>query len=216
MRISIEHGYALSPIASAIGNLFSTVATLCETHHEFDKPGLSDAEIVFTLGGREHCDRWDVRSDALGFQAVASSTRYDSDEDCLEGVNGWIDVNEKNEAIINIAAAEDLCSDYGLHPRDREDDLSFMISMIVTPIHELKHVAEFLERSGGRCPVQVFDEDGGEASLRELTQDGGEDRVESISLVIAEQMYASSQKVRSEVADVLNQLKRGPVRTISI
>lgn len=210
MRISVSQCFAPSPIASALADLFSSVSHLCAALPEFNGSFTSDADVVVTLGDRDQCDKWHVKADALGFHAVASGTQYDTEEDELEGVNGWIDVNEKNEAVINISAAVDLCREHAAVRVDEDDDVSFMISMIVTPIHEMLHVAEFLERSRGRSPIEVFDDDRGEAGLHAILEgDDAEDRVEAISLGIAEHLYSSSARIRSAVADVMTIVSRG-------
>jgi hypothetical protein len=210
MRIVVRQCFAPSPIASALANLFSSVSKICAALPEFNSTFTADADVVVTLGDRDQFDRWHVRADALGFHAVASGTQYDTEEDELEGVNGWIDVNEKNEAVINIGAAVELCREHASEGSDEDDDAAFMVSMIVTPIHEIMHVAEFLEKSRGRSPIEVFDEDLGEAGLRAILEDDdAEDRVEAISLGIAEHLYSSSAAIRSAVADVMTTVSRG-------
>jgi hypothetical protein len=214
MRISVSHSFASSPLGSALGNLFSKVSHLCAALPEFNGTYTADADVIVTLGGGDQCDKWHVRADALGFHAVASGTQFDTEEDELEGVNGWIDVNEKNEAVVNMSAAVELCRARATGSSDEEADISFMVSMMVTPIHEMLHVAEFLEKSRGRSPVEVFDEDNGEAGLRAILEDDNtEDRVEAISLEIAELLYSSSEAIRSGVADVLRAI--APARTAS-
>ncbi len=209
MRISVSQCFTSSPLAVALARLFSTVSQLCAALPEFNGTFTADADVVVTLGDRDQFDKWHVRADALGFHAVASGTQYDTEEDELEGVNGWLDVNERNEAVINIGAAVELCREHAADWPDEEDDVSFMISMIVTPIHELLHVAEFLEGSRGRSPIEVFDEDRGEAGLRAILEDDAEDRVEAMSLGIAEHLYSSSTAIRSAVADVMTIASRG-------
>lgn len=200
MRISVDSKYEASPLATALGSLFSEVSLICADLPEFIGNHVRDAEVVVTLGGTDQCDHWHVRPDALGFHAVATGTQYDSLEDEFRGINGWIDVNERNEAVVNMTAAVELCIDQ----IEEEADVSFMISMMVTPIHELMHVAEFLERSRGRCPVEVYDEDQGQDGLRAiLGDDGTEDRVESISLRIAEELHSSYPGLNAKMEEVL-------------
>lgn len=197
MLITVDRKFPPRPLEATFGDLFEEVVRACQKLPDFNLLHTAEAPVSVTLGGAAECDQWDVRKDALGFHAVASGLRYDTDEDCIDGVNGWYDVNEKNEAVVNIDAAVELYCQ-----QDEEDDDSFWISMIVTPVHEIMHVAEFLDRSRGRTPVEVFDEDGGEYGLRtilDLDDCGTEDRVESLSLRIAERLYAGMPGVRAKV-----------------
>lgn len=217
MRISVEAAHETAPLAASLGRLFADVSVACAKLPEFSGSFSRDAAVLVTLGGAVQCDRWHVRQDVLGFHAVASGTQYDTIDDEIRGVNGWIDVNEKNEAVVNVDAAVELCLEHAQHRHDEEDDVSFMISMIVTPIHEILHVAEFLQRSRGRTPLEVFDEDDGEIGLRAILEDDNtEDRVETVSLRIAEDLHASNASVRSGIEDVLRIVNRQAVAELSI
>lgn len=217
MRISVEAAYETTPLAAALGRLFADVSMACAGLPEFNGNFSQDAAVLVTLGGADQSDRWHVRQDALGFHAVASGTQYDTLDDEIQGVNGWIDVNEKNEAVVNVSAAVELCLEHAQHRHDEEDDVSFMISMIVTPIHEILHVAEFLQRSQGRTPLEVFDEEQGEIGLRAILEDDNtEDRVENVSLRIAEDLNASNAIIRSGIEDVLRIVNLQVVTELSI
>jgi len=204
MRISVDIAHGTTPLEAALGRLFSDVSLACSTFSEFNGHFTREADVVVTLGGVDQCERWHVRPDALGFHAVASGTQYDTLDDEIRGLNGWIDVNEKNEAVVNVSAAVELCLHHAGQRQDDEDDISFMISMIVTPIHEMLHVAEFLERSMGRTPLEVYDENDAEMGLRAILEDDNtEDRVETTSLHIAESLYASNASIRNAMGEVL-------------
>lgn len=204
MRIHVTRNFAPSPLASALGDLFADVAHRCAQLPEFSGRFSAAADVEVMLGDVEQCEKWHVRPDALGFHAVSTGVQYDSLEDEIRGENGWRDVNEKNEAVINISAAVELCLQHADARCDEEDDISFMISMVVTPIHEMLHVAEFLERSRGRTPLEVFDQNQGEAGLRTLLEDDGtEDRVEGISLRIAEDLHRTCRDVGAKMEEVV-------------
>jgi hypothetical protein len=209
MRIKISRNHSDVPIAATLSKLFEMVSRECASMAQIHSRVSPETEVIVTIGGSSDCEKWDVRPDALGFHAVASATRYDTDEDCIQGINGWLDVNENNEVVINVDAAVELCVEHAQHSRNELDDISFMISMMTTPIHELMHMIEFLERSGGRTPVEVFDEDKGELGLRAILNDEhAEDRVESIALSIAEDMHAHDAEIRNAATSVLETLSR--------
>lgn len=211
MKPLIESTYSRSEIADALASLFSSVVHLAVERPEITRPSGNGLDVIVTLGGYGDCKKWDVGLSALGFQAVSSMMHFDLDDDGEEVGDGWFDVNEQNEIVVNVEMAEMVCVEHSMGISAEVDDIDFMTSLIVTPIHELIHIADWFDKSGGRTPLQIFDEERGEVTLAKMVEDTDEtteDRIETQSLMIAEELVVSYPSLRDEISHVLTLLPR--------
>ena len=103
------------------------------------------------LGGNQQALDWDVEGEVLGFHAVMSNARFEDDD-------VWYEVNERVEVHVNVANLAKLAQDA---------DLEDMVSLLATVPHELLHACDWLRATGGRTPIQVYDEGhGGTIAIR--------------------------------------------------
>lgn len=114
----------------------------------------SSAYVI--LGGEHECADWGMSKLPLGFHAVLSDRREDEETD-----EEYFDVNERNEAVINLEALAHTIAEDGA-------DLASLEAGLVTMPHEMAHIAAWLIASQGRTPLQVFDDEGGEWEVKKM------------------------------------------------
>lgn len=122
----------------------------------------ADVAVRLVLGGNEEAEQWDVAAGHVGFFAVISARRADGEGDWSEADEHWFDVNEHLEAHVNLdaglAVLEEDCSDMA-------DLAASLEAWLVTVPHELLHIADWVRETGGRTPLQVFDQGDGELAI---------------------------------------------------
>jgi len=112
-------------------------------------PEGSVAHIV--LGGEQENLDWNVDEDALGFQALCTHVTDEAGD--------FLDVAHDHRCYVNVGSHANALA------KDPDADVA---SALMTLPHEMGHVAFFAQMSGGRTPLEVFDQDGGELGLTRL------------------------------------------------
>lgn len=116
---------------------------------------LAEGQMAYvTLGDDQENLDWEVDTDALGFHAIwAQKVDDDTGEE-------YLDINEHNEAVINLAGLARTIA------QDGADEASIEAALVTMP-HEMIHVMAFLAASKGLTPLEVFDHnDGGEMAVK--------------------------------------------------
>lgn len=171
------------------GSAKDSLASLCE---EFlpamlKSPEMAaldaSADVFVVLSGDDEADHWGIDGEAVGYFAVMSPRRIDDS-------GQWCDVNERLEVHLELDVALPLLAEAG-----REEIETELEAWLTTIPHELLHVAEWLAATGGKTPVEVFDEGKGELAIKavfdgmesaaEASGEGIEDRVEERAREIA-------------------------------
>lgn len=140
---------------TALANLFIDMfpSAVAAANTMFPLPEQVTAYV--TLGGEQEAYDWECDLESLGFHAVAAHK--------VDGDTGehYIDVNEHNEAVINLSALALTIED------DSGDDASIKAGLVTMP-HEMAHVLAWLIASKGKSPMQVFDDEDGEPALKRI------------------------------------------------
>ncbi|MFC4236257.1 hypothetical protein ACFOY8_13655 [Thalassospira xianhensis] len=102
-------------------------------------------DVYVHLATGTECTNWDVPEDALGFHAISSSRRYDSEED-----EYYVNTSERHEVFINLEAGRHLLNRSGPW---LECDLE---AWLVTIPHEVFHALEWIQETGGLTPDEVY------------------------------------------------------------
>lgn len=137
--------------------------------------------VRLVLSGDGEASAWGCR-DAVGYFAVIASEGMDDDGRI------WLDVNERLEVHVNLdVAARELA--------EGVPDAAALESWFATVPHELLHVRDWMAETGGKTPLDVFDEGDGELSVRAVLKavdrrhagegNDTEDAVERMALAIA-------------------------------
>lgn len=149
-------------------------------------PAGKDVTVEVVLGGPEQAARWDVAEDALGFFPVCSRERFDADD--LDEEDPWFDVPDGFECHVNLARVLAVVGE-GWAADDEAGRAAELEAALVTVAHEILHALEWIRHTGGKTPVEVYDEGMGELSVgRTLAaieegrdRKGTEDEVEDLA-----------------------------------
>jgi len=153
-------------------------------------PRLADmakgTDVHVVLSGDEEAGHWGVDGDAVGYFAVMSPRRIDED-------GQWFDVNERFEVHLNMEVALPLLAEHGRDGVEQEIE-----AWLVTIPHELLHVADWIDTTGGLTPVEVFDSGKGDLAIGDVfgrmeaaARAAGEDIEDRIEETAREIAYAA-------------------------
>ncbi len=180
MRFEVVRIREVEGAKAALAAAYETMVRWLDGLPEF--AGWPDVTVRVMLGGAEECRFWKVTEQCLGFHAVAALNVDDDGDD-------WYEVNEFIEVHLNLdSGLRELASDWPAQSElDRECELE---ALLATAPHEILHAVDWLRETGGRTPLEVFDQEDGEIALRRVCdrlEDGGaaEDRVEGEAREIA-------------------------------
>jgi hypothetical protein len=179
MKLQFENRHEANEFRAAFAELCRRALKAAAAYPPLIAMLAGHAKVHVTFADGETSRLWGVPGDALGFFAVM---RHDGFEETGEGdVVEYFDVNERVEAVVDVEAAE-----RAFLSEEFDDELDFessLVSLASTAIHEVLHACDWIKASGGRTPLEVFDEDGGEDAVRAiLEREGGkavEDRIEA-------------------------------------
>lgn len=200
MRIEVIHKHGQDVEQVRLAEICAGLARALEDHPEIRSAGAHGHSIRLVLGGEEECRAWGVAPDALGFHAVISDHKADEDGPIPEDGGdppGYFEICEAFEAHVNIEAGCKLLQSDGVAEEDRAGAL---FAFLITVPHEILHVRDWILETGGKTPLQVFDEGQGELSLRSTLEaiesrhsDNGaecEDAIEQMAYSITEAHFA--------------------------
>lgn len=179
----IEKRVEREPLVRALVEFLTQTTALVQSHTLI---AAHDLEVKLVIGGNKFAEFWGVGPDAVGFQAIAGP--IDFDPVTKENV---LNVADLHLAAVNIDGILDsICSSWDLDDDLRHCDLE---SIAVTIPHELFHVIQWAGLTGGKTPLQVYDEGGGMDAVAAVSKlqkedEGLEDDAEAFGALVINEL----------------------------